>query len=160
MHNSADCLICGTTPVDPEHVEGHLLCRTCTSRCTQCGTPGLPGDDLCPQCHQNGFKSGGIQTPGAWTDRDRIERTAGALGWHRQQVPTENTAAGSYIGYRNTDNTAKLCIYLRGDGHLSWANWTRTWLSEADNGPRWQPGLLERVIAFLERNACPHQEAS
>lgn len=160
MHNWADCLNCGAPPVDPERVEGHLLCRTCTSPCTQCGSAGLPGEDLCPQCHLIVFKAEITEPPQAWTDWDRIVRAAAALGWNYQQVPTEAPESGSYVGFRNLDNTARICVYLRGDGHLSWANWTGPWVSEADGGPRWQPGLLERVIGFLERNACTHQEAS
>lgn len=45
-----DCPLCGGQPVEPVRVDGQLACRSCTSACTVCGSPSVPGDDACSEC--------------------------------------------------------------------------------------------------------------
>lgn len=45
-----DCPLCGRQPVEPVRVDGQLACAGCTSACTVCGSPAVPGDDACGVC--------------------------------------------------------------------------------------------------------------
>lgn len=44
------CPMCGVQPVEPVRVDGQLACRSCTTACTICGSPSVPGDDACTEC--------------------------------------------------------------------------------------------------------------
>lgn len=45
-----ECPMCGKQPLEPVRVDGQLACRGCTSACTICGWPCIPGDDACGEC--------------------------------------------------------------------------------------------------------------
>lgn len=44
------CPMCGVAPVEPVRVNGEWACRACTTACTICGDPSVPGDDACTEC--------------------------------------------------------------------------------------------------------------
>ena len=44
------CPMCGNEPVEPVRVEGQLACQSCTSACTICSWPCVPGDEVCSEC--------------------------------------------------------------------------------------------------------------
>jgi hypothetical protein len=44
------CPLCGEAPLETVRVDGQMACRSCTSSCTICSSPSVPGEEACTEC--------------------------------------------------------------------------------------------------------------
>jgi hypothetical protein len=76
------CPLCGEAPLETVRVDGQMACRSCTSSCTICSSPSVPGEEACTEClnHLSPQLAGaGMRTPHRTADNS-IGDAQGRIG--------------------------------------------------------------------------------